>query len=192
MGTPTVVLIIDGSNEVVLPSSDPDDDDLITKIATTPANGFLTDATSSVLSVGDAVSDGARKQNKRVFYAPLSFSAWTGDSFTYTVQDDTSATPVTATVVLEKYKIPVAENRTFTFEEDTLSHMVLGNVYVTAKTKKTAQLTVVITRLPARGTLFQACFTDGGDGTYTALCASGTSASSMTPIAFVCQKGRWE
>ena len=28
VGTPTVVLIIDGSNEIVLPSSDPDDDDL--------------------------------------------------------------------------------------------------------------------------------------------------------------------
>ena len=114
-----------------------------------------------------------------MLYTPTDYGSWSGDTFTYSISD--GGDPVSATVVLERYSIPSAGDQSFTFVEDTLSYIPgLAEAYVTSGSKRTANMRVVIETLPARGTLFQACF-EALPGLYTSLCTAGTT-TPMTPI----------
>jgi hypothetical protein len=79
---PVVVLIVSGSNEIVLRSVDDDGDDLTTKIGTAPSSGTLADITGSTVGAGGMVVDGTLKTNKRVYYTPTSYSTFSSDTFT--------------------------------------------------------------------------------------------------------------
>lgn len=177
---PVVVPVVAGSNLVVLSSSDPDGDDLATYIRSAPTSGTLSNLAGVALGVGDVVVDGGRTAGKRVYYTPSTTpGASFADSFTFGVSD--GGAEVQASVSLVPYSMPVPAAKSYTFDEDALSYMVLGKPYIGSASKETVMLQVVITSLPARGTLYQACFEQGGDGTYSNVCAAGTS-TPLTPI----------
>ena len=164
---PVVTVVTDGSNTITLNSLDPDDDDLTTTIVSEPAYGSLLDAAGYRLFAGSTVHDADRRQNKRVVYRPSLFTTnWTSDTFTFAVND--GGADSIATVVLERFRIPQPRNRSFLLQEDTVSYIILSKPYITSQIKRTANLRVRITELPARGTLYQACF----EGTtYPTLCS---------------------
>jgi len=182
-GVPTITLVVDGDNFVTLGSMDPDGDDLVTKIAIAPTHGTLTAVDGSAL-VGNLVTDGTATSNKRVKYTPTNYATFVSDTFTYTVNDDSAdgaTTRLTGTVKLEKYSMPTVSDVTYSFNEDELSYMVLGKAYVSSASKQTSNMHVVITELPAKGTLYQACFEAGADGDYyTTICATGSTTSKTT------------
>ena len=182
VGVPSVFLTVAGANEIVLRSADADGDDLVTNITSLPTAGTITDATGNALSLHSLVADGSKTQDKRVIYTATDYATFTTDTFTYTVSD--GGAPVTATIKLDKYTLPAAAAKTYTFKEDVLSSMVLGKAYVSATRKYSTNLNVLIESLPARGTLYQACFTADSSNLYTDMCAAGTS-TPMTPITTV-------
>jgi hypothetical protein len=188
---PVVSIIVDGNNIVTLGSFDPEDDDLTTRILSAPASGTLIDAEGNILTGGSTVHDAARKQNKRVWYTPTAFDSWTGDVFTYDVSDGGS--PVRADVMLERYSIPAPSNRSMMVLEDALGYQMVGAPYITSKNKTTANLRVRITELPARGTLYQACFAEGSDNTYTSLCSAGSGTpENITAVGTMLTNSRGE
>ena len=181
VGVPTVYLTVSGANEIELRSSDPDNDDLLTTISSLPTSGTITTMAGGALAVDSNITDGSRTNNKRVIYTPTNFATFVSDSFTYKVSD--GGVWVQATIQLDKYTVPAPSAKSYSFNEDVLSTMVLGKAYVSATRKYTQNMNVVITSLPARGTLYQACFRAGGDGLYTALCdASSTNKVAITTV----------
>ena len=174
---PVVVNVLSGENVLTLRSYDPDGDDLLTTIVSAPSSGRLVDVAGSVeLSSGSIVLDTNATANKRVIYFTPDDATWVGDNFTYSVSD--GGHPYLARVVLVRHQIPPAVERNYSFGEDELSYMVLGAPHVTSVTRRSAYLRVVITSLPARGTLYQACFDANTAKTYTALC----KGSNPSPI----------
>lgn len=188
---PVVSIIVEGNNIVTLGSLDPEDDDLTTRIVSAPASGTLTDAAGNVLTGGSTVHDAERRQNKRVWYIPSTYDSWTGDTFTYDVSD--GGPPVSASVMLERFEIPRPSNRSMVVLEDELAYQILGAPYITSKNKTTANLRVRITKLPARGTLHQACFAEGSDNTYTSLCSAGSGTpENITAVGTMLTNSRGE
>jgi hypothetical protein len=94
--------------------------------------------------------------------------------------DHTDASPLHAT----------PHRRRLTFNEDSISYIVLAEAGVTSRTKRTANFLVRITALPSRGQLYQACFKPGSDLTYASICdavdlqdALREGAHTLRPIA---------
>ena len=153
---PVVVPVVAGHNLVALSSSDPDGDNLVTYIRSVPSGGTLVDYDGNALTTDSTVADAGRSSSKRVYYTPARNSSGTAftDSFTFGVSDGGSE--VQAAVQLIAYLMPSPSSKSYTFSEDKLSYMVLGKPYVASQTKQSGMLEVVVTSLPARGTLYQA------------------------------------
>jgi hypothetical protein len=88
--------------------------------------------------------------------------------------------------------MPTPADKNLTFDEDSLSYIVLAKPYLTSQTKQTRNLLVRIVSLPERGTLHQACFTEGGDQLYTSICSElpSTWARSITSAGTVLENER--
>ena len=173
---PVVVSVVAGSNTVTLLSFDPDSDTLQTRITALPTNGVLTTLPGSALALGDVVTDSGRRENLRVLYTPSTFATWSSDWFTYSVND--GGGEVSATVELIRFQLPSPRNISWSIKEDELSYKALARAHVSSVRKVTQMTKVVITSLPQRGRLYQACF-EGGS-TYPSIC---TTASSTPRVA---------
>ncbi|KAL1512389.1 hypothetical protein AB1Y20_005647 [Prymnesium parvum] len=184
---PVASLILEGSNLLTLGSADPEDDDLVTVITSTPAHGTLSDATGARLAAGMVVHDPERRQNKRVWYTPSVFSTWERDNFTYSVSD--GGANASGSVELERYSLPVPEDSQMDVPEDTFGFQVLGKPYLLSQSKEVSNLKVRITSLPTRGTLYQACF-DGSIEAYTAICTDPTHAERINSTGTVLRDSR--
>ena len=188
---PIVIAVPPGCTAVpiTLRSVDDDDDDLSTTITSVPAFGTLKSVDgATTLTASSVVTDAGRKQDKRVHFIPdagrcasmAANSGWATDSFTYSVADAAGGS-ATGTVSLVPFTIPTPINKNYRFDEDVLSFMVLGKPYirsVRSDLQQTSALNVVITALPSRGKLYQACFKAGQDGKYTAICTDPTDAAN--------------
>ena len=180
---PVVVPVVAGSNLVTLPSSDPDGDALTTKLRSLPSTGTLRNAAGATLGVGSTVSDAGPAVYYTPsgtvgagFTDSFTYGVSDGGAeVTASVQlvrhampqvmdVGTSAPPSTpctlctscipaASRILRTSRQPVAKS--YAFNEDALSYVVLGKPYVAAQTKVSVMMQVVITSLPARGTLYQ-------------------------------------
>ena len=177
---PVVVAVTDGANTVSLNAFDADGDALTTTITSLPSSGALATTAGATLGSGDTVTDGSAAQSKDLIYNPTSYSGWTGDTFTYSVTDGTNT--ATGTVTLVRYSIPSPADRSYTFVEDELAYAVLAKPYITSVSKQTANLGVVVTSLPTRGTLYQACFTTA-QSLYSSLCTAGSN--TLVPITAI-------
>jgi hypothetical protein len=174
VGAPVVVLIVNGLNLVALASHDPDGDALLTTIISLPRNGTLVDARGAVVANGTVIDDTARRHSQRVWYVPhaaaFADGSWSQDTFEYAVSDGGAAHSV-GLVELMRHRLPTPQQRALRLNEDSLATLALARPYVASRSKTTRNVRVRITRLPPRGTLYQACFAANGDGTYASVCS---------------------
>ena len=168
------------SATIELPAEDPDGDTVTVTIASVPSSGSLATLDGTALSAGDTVTEGSV-----VYTQSTTFS--TSDTFTYTASDGTDS--ATATVTIVNDDIATADDLTVSVDEDELKAIILG------KSSNTNEyLEVVITSLPAKGTLYQAAFEsdvtaaydtmieDSSDTSLVAITATGTTLTDARGI----------
>jgi hypothetical protein len=180
-GVPLVLPICDGANKLPLRAADADSQQLTLTLTSLPTGGTLTDAVSGLAqSVGDSFtithaehgSPNSTILNLEIVYTPTAFLLWTSDTFNYSVSD--GGAPSFATVHLIRHTLPTPTDMQFTFDEDTLSYIALSKPSVSAVSKRTTNLLVVITSLPSHGTLYQSCFRADSDQSYSGVCEAST------------------
>lgn len=158
-----------GAVEIELPAADEDGDALTVTITSAPSRGTLRQTAAgggaAIAGGGTVVHAGA--QTKAVEYVATTLAAGEEDTFEYTVSDGSGSASATVTVRLAEASAPPA--RAVALSEDERAVVALGGV-----NEDGTALQTWITRVPSRGTLYQASF-DGG--------TSYGSAAAAAPIA---------
>ena len=154
---------------IKLPAEDPDGDTVTITIASVPSSGSLATSDGTALSAGDTVTEGSV-----VYTQSATFS--TSDNFTYTASDGINS--ATAIVTIVNDDIATADDVTVSVDEDELKPIILGK-----SSNNNEYLEVVITALPAKGTLYQAAFQADVTAAYDSMIADTSDASLVAITA---------